>query len=567
MEAESINIFADYLNPARLLGPIFDKELRVSSRRKRNYLLRSVYVVLLALYLLATWYAKVGISSTGSAIYKVSRMAEMGQTVIIGIIWFQFIVSQILAIIMLSSSISDEIRTGTLNVLMTTPVNSFQIVTGKLFSKLLQIMLLLAMSLPLLSIIRVFGGIPWNYVIYSLFIILTAVIFAGSFSLFLSVFYRHAHLVIIIETVFYFMFLVIPFVSLLFVDIAFARTVSVSTVLALTNPFWMLFLATQKMALVSMFGFVLLHCLFMLSISAVFLAISIWKIRSAALNNISVKYKKSELKRVIKDENGKEIAHYYENTDQIKRVTGNPIVWKENYKGFFGKGKIERILTILICLFSMIGISFLFVFGSAGLVLVSIAMSGMSLLLMLRLAIDTAGSIASEKEARTLPILLVTPLEDKDIILSKVKAGIRRNISIIILFFLMHFVLYFSYVSRGVLKLSQIVYQVPLGVISIAGMVLFIAGSGAYFGVRMKNSAGAIAATIGSYLGISFFIGIFNPVRLILMFGMSRLLSSPGMIQIISLASSFVSIIFLAGIGLYFLKSSIRRLRYNIFKS
>jgi hypothetical protein len=29
------------LSPLRLIGPIFDKELRVSSRRQRNYVLRS----------------------------------------------------------------------------------------------------------------------------------------------------------------------------------------------------------------------------------------------------------------------------------------------------------------------------------------------------------------------------------------------------------------------------------------------------------------------------------------------------------------------------------------------
>ena len=33
------------MNPAWLTGPIFDKELRVSSRRKRNYVIRAVYVL------------------------------------------------------------------------------------------------------------------------------------------------------------------------------------------------------------------------------------------------------------------------------------------------------------------------------------------------------------------------------------------------------------------------------------------------------------------------------------------------------------------------------------------
>jgi hypothetical protein len=31
-------------NPLRLAGPVFDKELRVASRRRRTYLLRFAYV-------------------------------------------------------------------------------------------------------------------------------------------------------------------------------------------------------------------------------------------------------------------------------------------------------------------------------------------------------------------------------------------------------------------------------------------------------------------------------------------------------------------------------------------
>ena len=38
------------LAPFWLTGPLFDKELRVSSRRKRNYILRFAYVVLLTIF-------------------------------------------------------------------------------------------------------------------------------------------------------------------------------------------------------------------------------------------------------------------------------------------------------------------------------------------------------------------------------------------------------------------------------------------------------------------------------------------------------------------------------------
>jgi ABC-type transport system involved in multi-copper enzyme maturation permease subunit len=195
MNTISINSVSSFLSLSWLTGPIFDKELRVSSRRKRNYTLRLIYVILLTIFVAIVWLSVV--KSEGSSVYEKSRMALAGKRIVTTIISFQFIATQVIAVILLSTSVSDEIYHRTLGILMTTPIGSFQIVMGKLFSKLLQIILLLAISLPLLAIVRIFGGVPWNYVLSSLCITLTAVIFAGSLSLFFSINNRRAYVVII----------------------------------------------------------------------------------------------------------------------------------------------------------------------------------------------------------------------------------------------------------------------------------------------------------------------------------------------------------------------------------
>jgi ABC-type transport system involved in multi-copper enzyme maturation permease subunit len=148
-----------------LTGPIFDKELRVSSRRRRNYALRSVYLGLLTLFLVLVWLSEVRVF--GTAANRAAQMAEAGKRVMSVIVWFQFFGTQLVAVVMLSTSISDEIYNRTLGVLMTTPISSIQIVMGKVFSKLLQLLLLLAITVPLLAVVRVFGGVPWAYVISS----------------------------------------------------------------------------------------------------------------------------------------------------------------------------------------------------------------------------------------------------------------------------------------------------------------------------------------------------------------------------------------------------------------
>ena len=47
--------FSDLFDPARFFGPIFEKELRVSSRRKRNYVTRFAYLVFLTGFLSVIW--------------------------------------------------------------------------------------------------------------------------------------------------------------------------------------------------------------------------------------------------------------------------------------------------------------------------------------------------------------------------------------------------------------------------------------------------------------------------------------------------------------------------------
>jgi ABC-type transport system involved in multi-copper enzyme maturation permease subunit len=187
------------LKPSWLTGPIFDKELRVSSRRRRNYVLRFAYLAILTVFVVLVWHSMVKFQ--GVAAYRISQMSEAGMAIIRTIITFQFVATQLIAVVMLSTSISDEIYHRTLGVLLTTPINSFQIVMGKLFSKLLQIILLLAISLPLLATVRVFGGVPWDYVISSVCITLTAVIFAGVLSLYFSISGRRAY-VVILKTLF-----------------------------------------------------------------------------------------------------------------------------------------------------------------------------------------------------------------------------------------------------------------------------------------------------------------------------------------------------------------------------
>ena len=549
-----------------LTGPIFDKELRVSSRRRRNYFLRFAYVLLLSIFILSIWYSTLGIRSSGSAVYQISRLSSAGRQIITTIVWFQFIAAQLIAIVMLSSSVSDEIHTGTLSVLMTTPISSFQIVTGKLISKLLQLVLLLAISLPLLAIVRVFGGVPWDYVASSVCITLTATLLAGALSLLLSMTYRHAYTVILVTVMVYMVFFgALPgLFNMLAVKgmFIFDRQVTQS-LLALTNPFVAFAASNAKFirsGVPSFFSWPL-HCLLMLAVTAFLLAISVWRVRKAALvstfRSTTKLWSAGILEQIL-------TRIFYKAGSQspdspITPVTGPPIIWKEMRKGFIGRSKGEALIFLLLIGAFLIAAVLLLLSSPRNSFLPRFFISAFYLVALARMAVFSAGSITAEKEARTWPVLLATPLEDRDIVRGKAIAAFRRNVPLLLLYFILFSISNFK--MAGIKNIPIVIPTIALNLLPIASSVLFVIGSGLYFGTRFRTTTTAVAATIGLHLAITFlFCGAFNPLNRFLY---TVVLSRGG--QWMYFSMTIVRILTIGGAGLSFARCARRRLRRDIF--
>jgi ABC-type transport system involved in multi-copper enzyme maturation permease subunit len=474
-----------------LTGPIFDKELRVSSRRRRNYLLRFAYLGLLTIFLVLFWLAEV--PSAQSGLIQSSRMARAGQTIIMFIVWFQFIATQILAGIMLSTSISDEIYHKTLGLLMTTPINSFQVVVGKLLSKLLQLLLLMAISLPLLAIVRVFGGVPWGYVVSGLAITLTTVLFIGSLSLFFSIFSRRAYVVIILNVITLgVIFGLIP----LFSAILLHRTVSESeffSVFAHLNPYFCLFFMTEAMMTARVVGWIagiswILHSILMLAGSGLLLLVSVLSVRRVALRQATGQLGVSSSKRRPRRVGGGEAVVETLHESAPRRVRGSAILWKELKSPLFGRRKLAFAISIAIGLIVLF-LTYGFCADQHALddkdvhIMYSIVFLALVILFAMILP---ATSITSEKESRAWPLLLATTLGDWQILGAKF-AGILRRILPICCLLLGHIVLF---------MLAGIIHPIAFLQVGLllGWLVTFLSGSGLYFSTRFKRTTTAVIA-------------------------------------------------------------------------
>lgn len=492
MFAATVNYIIRFFSFFWLTGPVFDKELRISSRNRRNYILRFTYISLLLTILFFIWVRFVDYRSND--IVQISRMAQAGKYIITCIVWFQFCAAQIIAIVMLSNSISDEIYHKTLGMLMATPITSLQIVMGKLFSKLLQLLLLLAISLPLLAIVRLFGGVPWKFVTSSLCITFTTVIFVSSLSLFFSIYYRRAYSVIIVTFVTLFLiFGVLPFIFITIVNLTKLYTIPNSErillfILYQPNPYITFLFNTLTMiepqnSIGSFYSSVYRNSIFMSILSFILLLISISKVRKVALRQATGQLISSRQRKSIKY---KSETSANNKSYSCVSVTGPPVLWKELILPLRRNIRIRRVILLLLFL-GLLFYSYWYLDKENSMrdkdahtvyALIFIGLGSFFTIVL------SSTNITSEKESRSWPLLLSSTLSDNNIVLSKFIGILSRCFPVWLL--LLGHVFYFSFVKMihpaGPLLTS----------ILVTWIIIFLCSTGIYFGSCFKHTTTAV---------------------------------------------------------------------------
>jgi ABC-type transport system involved in multi-copper enzyme maturation permease subunit len=469
-----------------LTGPIFGKELRVSSRRRRYYVIRSVYIILLAMIMVSVWIESFRVDQMFA--YRSDELALMGRAITVFVIWSQFLLCQIVAGVMLSTAISEEIYNRTLTVLMTTPISSLQIVMGKLLGKLLQCMLLVGVSLPVLATVRVFGGIPWAYVSSSVCITLSMSLWVGSLSLFFSI-SQHKAYVVIIRTILTLVVLfgLIPFLLFLFLREVPYYDLIARPILTLSNPYVMMSMATEwllspRAMTTSAMRHWPWHCAMLLAGSSLLLSWCTVRVRRVALHQMAgdTGVAKKTRRHTMP---GKPTRRAW-----MLRHMGNwPVLWKDLRTPVLG-GKTRLRKTPNQCIIAVALVLVYIALGVKGQFHQKDTHTVMScsyaILAALLTIVITATCITSEKEARSWPILLGTTQTDWQILVSKWLAMLRWSLPVwgLLLGHLLVFCLC-GIIHPVALLLSSLV---ALGVINLS------LGTGLYWSARMRRTTTAV---------------------------------------------------------------------------
>jgi ABC-type transport system involved in multi-copper enzyme maturation permease subunit len=167
-----------------LPGPVFNFELLATSRRGRFYTIRAFYGIVLLIILWAihsSWSSAYEGAELPAPMVKWFSLSALG-----GISFGQEVLVLVLTPALVAGVIADEKKRKTLHYLMASQLTSSEIVLGKLFVRMLYMVVLLGVSVPVMSLLVMLGGIdPW-LVVLSCGATLTTAWFLASLSIWVS---------------------------------------------------------------------------------------------------------------------------------------------------------------------------------------------------------------------------------------------------------------------------------------------------------------------------------------------------------------------------------------------
>ncbi len=171
---------------------VLRKELTTRMRGWRSSLVIIAYVTVLAGIVLLQL-------STSADPQNLSDSARLGQSLFAALAGFQMALVIFVAPASTADAISGERQRQTLDLLLVTGLSSRAIIFGKLFAGLAYDVLLILSSIPLFSLVFLFGGVgPSQFVdLFVTFLITTLLI--GSMSLFISTFTRRSGTAVVLS--------------------------------------------------------------------------------------------------------------------------------------------------------------------------------------------------------------------------------------------------------------------------------------------------------------------------------------------------------------------------------
>lgn len=476
-----------------LAGPIFGREALISPRPFRHYLVRAGYLAALGVLM---WTA-------GQVTFGFQQVRNVGDIARFGAFVFQIFsmvqLSLVLffALLFSAGNVAQEKDRQTLILVLLTDLRDREVVFGKLFASLLMVGVLLAASLPAFAFVHLMGGVDLAQIGWSLGLCMATALAAGSWGNLVAFWREKTFQTLAISVLGLVLFLggVEALVALSGIDSAFGSK------MALLNPYRALLFGVldplgrgaggENLAFIaggSVVSLLLLSGLLNLG--------TIYWLRVWNPSRVMHVAPQTAMDAAGTERNRSVLA-------KQREVWNNPVVWREFRTRAYGR----KIFVIKIAYFVIALFAFLNLMGIAGDgelimgMITPLAFTYLTLCLLSLMLINAQAvtSITTERDGKTLELLLVTDVTAKEFIYGKL-GGVFYNTKELILIPLL---LVGYYMITGSLSLEDSIYLV-CGFVVLA---MFSGMLGLHAGLSFESSRAAIANSLGTMFFL--FIGIF----------------------------------------------------------
>ena len=169
------------------INPVYNREMKVSSRSIRLPLILAVFNLILAAFALASMAATVNQARSDAQIDYAAFLVIFRYVATIEFALVLFIMPSLTA-----GSISGERERGTLDLMLTTRLTPARIVFGKLMTSMSNVGLVLISSLPVLFLVFVYGGVTVGDILILMVSFVTVALITASIGLAASSFCRRS---------------------------------------------------------------------------------------------------------------------------------------------------------------------------------------------------------------------------------------------------------------------------------------------------------------------------------------------------------------------------------------
>ncbi len=533
------------------IGPVFTREVVTAPRRAKFFAGRTAYGLALLLLILTAWMVLTGTQ----LVRNVGDLARFGTILFQILAPLQLGLAVFFSAMLAASAVAQEKDRKTLILLLLTRLTNSELVLGKLLASVLNVLVMLAVALPVFMMTALLGGVSFGQIGRVFAVTLASVLMCGSLGSILALWREKTFQALAMTVLVLVLWLAVW-------EIVARGTgwwgITCESWAAGFSPWRAILAATRPdghhdPALGLLHTPVNLFLLVAVTISVLLngLAIAMVRVWNPSREARPVQQEDAPDRETIwgaehdAEAAGKSAAAAEQlqkspaaaaiagQPARTRQVWDNPILWREIRTWAYGR-KILIIKLAYLVLFALAAASLVWMVHNGRLAEYANGTIAVVPLLLLSLVLVNAQavtSMTSERDGKAIDLLLVTDLTPKEIVFGKLGGVFYNTKEMIALPMLLCIYLYFA----GILSAESLIYLL----LGLAVLYVFAAMLGVHAGMTYANSQAAIATSLGTIFFL--FVGVATTMRMMIAFSGSF----QGQLQ------SFLAVMIGGGVGLY----------------